>query len=62
MGHPLLAGDRFVFESGGAVHVTDARGRPLKVIDGVSTPHWIDPGRALGVVRAGAIEIVQVAR
>lgn len=42
------------FEAAGAVHLVDAAGRALRQVAGAA-PHWITPGRALGVVVDGRV-------
>ncbi len=61
MGPPLLAGGLLVFESTGAVHVLSDAGRPLRVLPGAASPHWITPGRVIGVVAGGRRVAVEVA-
>ena len=50
---PLVSASHLVFESGGAVHVLDAAGRPLRMLPGLGAPYWQEPGRRAGAFRPG---------
>ena len=51
---PLLSDEHIVFESRGAVHILDARGRPVRTVTNATSPVWLTVGRTLGVFRPGS--------
>ncbi|MEK6607751.1 MAG: hypothetical protein AABZ30_08840 [Myxococcota bacterium] len=56
LGATLLAGGRIVFETRGAVHVISDEGRLLRSLPDATAPHWIEPGRTLGVIAISSRE------
>lgn len=51
-----LAGDYIAFEGRDGVHVFTARGTHHASLPG-ATPHWIEPGRVLGVVAGAPLRV-----